>query len=101
MTEFQALGLKIFFACGGLAAVLGILSRGVKPAVELAVHWAVGTNHPKAREIALAHRAWLESVFDDADAAFKDALEAEAAKKKLIPGRYNIKPIEIYRRVTR
>jgi hypothetical protein len=77
--RLQMIALKIFVSLGGVAAILAVLRKGTAPCVRAAVHWMVGENHPVLRQLVLAHREWVEGVFDAADLALKEQLEVEAA----------------------
>lgn len=70
--------LKIFFALGGVGIILGIIAKGVKPAVKKIVKWAISKDHPEVRAFVLEHREWIEEQFDAVDQAAKEALDEEA-----------------------
>lgn len=70
---------KLFFYFGGVAIILGILAKGVKPAVKRAIKWAISKDHPEVRAFCLEHREWIEAQFDAADQAAKEALDEEAS----------------------
>lgn len=71
--------LKMFLGLGGVSLVLGIIAKGIKPAIKAAIHWAIGANHPEVRKFVLDNRVWIEAQFDAADQAVKEAVDEEAA----------------------
>ncbi len=78
---------RLFLGLGGAGIILGLIAKGVKPAIKKAVHWAISKDHPAARQFALDHREWIEAQFDAADQAVKEALDEEAAPEVLpLPG---------------
>ncbi len=70
--------VKIFFAFGGVGIILGIIAKGVKPAIKKAIKWGISKDHPEVRAFVLEHREWIEEQFDAVDAAAKEALDEES-----------------------
>ncbi len=79
------LATKLFFALGGLTLVLGVIAKGIKPAIKKAIKWAISKDHPEVRQFCLDHREWIEAQFDAADQAAKEALDEEAAPSNQPP----------------
>ncbi len=48
--------IKLFVALGGVGFVLGIIAKGVKPAVKKAVQWGISKDHPSVRQFVLDQR---------------------------------------------
>ena len=84
--------LKVFLALGGVSIILGIIAKGVKPAIKAAVKWAISANHPEVRKFVLDNRVWIETQFDAADAAVKEAVDEEAAAPAAAPPAPEQKP---------
>lgn len=79
-------GLKLFFALGGVSIILGIIAKGIKPAIKKAVKWAISKDHPEVRQFCLDHREWIEAQFDAVDQAAKEALDEESSPSPVVPG---------------
>ncbi len=71
--------MKMFLALGGVGIILGIVAKGVKPAIKKAVKWAISKDHPEVRKFVLEHREWIEAQFDAVDQAAKEAIDEESA----------------------
>jgi len=65
--------IGIFISLGGIGLALGLLLKGVKPAV----HWIMQRllNDPKYRPILLQYRQQIEKAFDDIDNAIAEELD--------------------------
>lgn len=71
--------IKMFFYFGGVSIILGILAKGVKPAVKRVIKWSISKDHPEVRAFCIEHREWIEAQFDAVDQAAKEALDEESA----------------------
>lgn len=71
--------LKVFLALGGVSIILGIIAKGVKPAIKRLVKWGISKDHTEVRKFVLDNRVWIEAQFDAADQAVKEAVDEEAS----------------------
>lgn len=73
---------KLFLSLGGVGILLGLIAKGIKPAIKKALKWAISKDHPEVRAFFLEHREWIEAQFDAVDQAAKEAIDEESAPEQ-------------------